>query len=137
MNLKFRRSTRTPHSEEIEIFDLENRDEGGEPVDIGKIDVHYADEQVAGTLLIWAEYAMAFGRAHQTDGVTMADLINEVIDEVIEPVGVAEDYSIAVFYPPRDRSEYFSSFDDDELDEFDEFEEEDSHNGKDPGGRLH
>src|SRR4051794_17701533 len=138
MNLKYRRSTRTSHSEEIAIFDMENRDEEGEPIDIGKIDVHYADDQVSGTLLIWSEYALAFSQAHSSDGVTIADLIQEVIDEVTEPVGVAEDYGIEVYYPPRERSEFFSSFDEDEeLDEFDEYEDEESPNGKDRDGHFH
>ena len=33
-----------------------------EPASIGKIDLHYVEDQIVGTLLIWAEYATAFSR---------------------------------------------------------------------------
>ena len=52
MNIKLRRTARTSHSEEIAIFDADNRDEEGEAMHIGKIDVHYVEDQIVGTLLI-------------------------------------------------------------------------------------
>ena len=136
MNLVFRRSTRTASSEEIEIFDLDSRDEAGDPVDIGKIDVHYANDQVTGTLLLWSEYVMAFNKAHASDGVTISDLTEEVIAEVTDPIGVAEEYSIEVYYPSRERFDVVSSYADDDEEEFeDDFDE--SSDGTDTNGRRH
>ncbi|HUR04454.1 MAG TPA: hypothetical protein VM347_18060 [Nonomuraea sp.] len=139
MNLKLRRSARTPHSEEISIFDMDVKDEDSEPVNIGKLDVHYVDDQIVGTLLIWAEYASNFATAQRGTPMTMTDLIDEIVDEVIEPMGVSEIYSIEVYYPRLDQHEFVSNYEDfDEDDDemlFDEDEE--SNNGTDRDGRIH
>jgi hypothetical protein len=138
MNLKLRRSARTPHSEEIAIFDTDMKNEDEEPASIGKIDLHYVEDQIVGTLLIWAEYATAFTTANQ-GRMTMTDLIDEIVDEVSEPLGVAEVYSIEVYYPRLDQHEFVSNYDEFEEEDEDlmeEFEDE-STNGAEPNGRVH
>lgn len=100
MNIKLKRTTRTPHSEEIAIFDADNRDEEDNAVSIGKLDVHYLNNQIVGTLLIWQEYATGFNRMHGAGSdVTMDTLIDDILTEVSEPMGVAAEYGIEVFYP--------------------------------------
>src|SRR4051812_46030676 len=124
MNLKLRRSARTPHSEEISVFDSDMRDDNGEPLNIGKLDVHYVEDQIVGTLLIWAEYAAQFTQANNNQ-LTMTDLIDEILDEISEPLGVAAEYGIEVYYPRLDQHEFVANYDEeDELDELEEDDEE-------------
>ena len=138
MNLKLRRSARTPHSEEISIFDTDVKDENEERVNIGKLDVHYVDDQIVGTLLIWAEYASNFATAQRGTPMTMTDLIDEILDEVSEPLGVAAEYGIEVYYPRLDQHEFVSNYDEFEDDELlDEFEEDEETEGSDHNGRVH
>jgi len=135
MNLKLRRSARTPYSEEISIFDTDVKDEQEEPVNIGKLDLHYVDDQIVGTLLIWAEYAANFATAQRGTPMTMTDLIDQILDEISEPLGVPAEYGIEVYYPRLDQHEFVSNYDEfedeDVLEDFgDEDAEERDHNGR-------
>ena len=48
MNLKLKRVVRTPHSEEIAIFDGDTRDENNQAVNIGKLEVHFLERPDSG-----------------------------------------------------------------------------------------
>ncbi len=135
MNLKLRRSARTAHSEEISLFDSDIKDENGEALNIGKLDVHYVDDQIVGTLLIWAEYAAQFSAAN--GGQAMSDLIDEILDEISEPLGVAAEYGIEVYYPRLDQHEFVSNYDELEDEELVEDELPDEHDGVEGNGRIH
>ncbi|MGI8589111.1 MAG: hypothetical protein ACR2M0_15715 [Chloroflexia bacterium] len=137
MNLKLRRSARTPHSEEIEIYDMDVRDENSEPASIGKLDVHFTDEQFIGTMLIWAEYAAGFAAAKGAQ-LSMTDLIDEILDEISETLGVPAEYGIEVYYPRLDQHEFVSNFDEfeDDDDLLEEFVDEDG-DSPDHNGRVH
>ena len=138
MNIKLRRTARTPHSEEIAIFDADARDEGGEALNIGKIDVHYVDDQIVGTLLIWAEYVTTFTRTRAETGETITDVIDEILAEISEPLGVAETYGIEVYYPRLEQHEFVANYDEDEDALDDEFEDEDESLPADErDGRVH
>jgi hypothetical protein len=139
MNIKLRRTARTPYSEEIAIFDADSRDEGGEPVNIGKLDVHYVDDQIVGTLLIWAEYATNFNRTRPADsGETMTDLIDEILGEVSEPLGVAAEYGIEVYYPRLDQHEFVANYDEDEEEELEgEYADDEVGLTDERDGRIH
>lgn len=67
MNIKLKVTARTTQSEEVTVFDTDTRDEGGNAVNIGKLDLHFVDDQVVGTLLIWQEYVTGFTRTHAAD----------------------------------------------------------------------
>ena len=137
MNIKLRRTARTPHSEEIAIFDADTQDESGEAAHIGKIDVHYVDDQIVGTLLIWAEYVTNFTRTRAESGETITDVIDEILAEISEPLGVAETYGIEVYYPRLDQHEFVANYDEDEeLDELDE-EDEEALPADERDGRVH
>lgn len=111
MNLKLKRLARTSHSEEIAIFDADNRDANDEAVNIGKLDLHYLDDQVVGTLLIWQEYATGFARAHGAGSdTTMDDLIDQVLTEVTEPLGVPGEYGIEVYFPSTQQHQFVSNY---------------------------
>jgi hypothetical protein len=98
MNIKLKRAVRTPHSEEIDIIDGDLRDENDEPINIGKLEVHYLNDQVVGTLLIWEEFAQGYNRT-QGANVLMDDLIETILSEVTEPIGVAAEYGIEIYFP--------------------------------------
>src|SRR5438874_11930522 len=124
MNLKLKRMTRTPRSEEISIFDVDTRDEHDEPVNIGKLEVHYLDDQIVGTLLIWQEYATGFNRTHAPGSdVTIDTLIDEILVEVSEPLGVPGEYGIEVYYPSVKNHFFVSNYSDEDEDETEEGED--------------
>ena len=140
MNIKLRRSARTPYSEEIAVFDADVRDEAGEATHIGKLDVHYVDDQIVGTLLIWAEYVTAFGRTRGAESdETITDLIDEIVAEISEPLGVAPEYGIEVYYPRLDQHEFVANYDEDDEEALEPGEYADDEGMADEArpGRLH
>src|SRR5262245_18384423 len=56
MQLKLRRVVRTPRSEMIGLFDLDERDEANQPVNFGLLHVHFLADEVRGTLLLASGY---------------------------------------------------------------------------------
>jgi hypothetical protein len=101
-------------------------------MNIGKLDVHYVEDQIVGTLLVWAEYAGRLNADQRTD------LIDEILDEVSEPLGVSAEYGIEVYYPRLEQHEFVSNYDEfeDEDDLIEEFEEEPA-DGTERDGRIH
>ena len=83
MNIKLQRVVRTPLSEEIVVRDVDQPDRDGAPRTIGKLDVHYTDEGVYGTLLL--------------------------IDELTGAIGVAETYNIELYCPDMKRYKLYSN----------------------------
>ncbi len=139
MNVKLKLTARTAHSEEVAIFDGDTKDEAGNAVNIGKLDVHFVDDQVVGTLLIWQEYATGFNRTHGAGSdVTMDTLIDEILTQISDPLGVPADYGIEVYYPSITNHQFVSNYadeeaegedeeaegEDEEAEEYDEEEEE-------------
>jgi hypothetical protein len=113
MNLKLKRTARTPYSEEITIFDADTRDDNDDAVNIGKLDIHYIEDQIVGTLLIWQEYATGFARLHGPGSETTLDsLIDEILAEVSEPLGVPAEYGIEVYYPSAANQSFASNYSD-------------------------
>lgn len=126
MNLKLKRVVRTPYSEEIAIFDNGTRDANDDAVSIGKLEVHYLSDQIVGTLLIWAEYAQGYKATHGPESdETLDDVIDAILSEVSEAVGVATEYGIEVYYPSVTNQSFISNYaDEDDGDEEDEEEYE-------------
>jgi len=115
VNLKLRITTRTAHSEQIAIFDADTRDENGKAVNLGKLDVHYADDQIVGTLLIWQEYATGYNRTHGPGSdETMDTLIDAILAEVSEPLGVPAEYGVEVYYPSVQNHFFISNYADED-----------------------
>jgi hypothetical protein len=118
MNLMLRRSTRTASSEEILIFDADNRDANGAAVNIGKMDVHYLDDQVVGTLLLWNEFITGFDQAHgPEDDESLDVVIQQIMAEITDALGVPSEYGIEVYYPSVQNYQFVSSYADDEDEE--------------------
>lgn len=117
MNLKLKRATRTAFSEEILIFDTDYRDENEAAVNIGKADVHYLEEQIVGTLLIWQEFATGYNRSHGPGSTeTMDTLIDAIMTEISEPLGLPGEYGIEVYFPSVQNYQFISSYEDDDED---------------------
>jgi hypothetical protein len=111
MNLKLKRTARTPYSEEIVIYDADTRDDNDDAVNLGKLDVHYLGDQIVGTLLIWQEYATGFSRLHGPGSdVTLDTLIDEILAEISEPLGVPAEYGIEVYYPSAANQSFASNY---------------------------
>ncbi len=121
MRLKIKHKVRTSSSEQWTLFDLDQRDETGGPQNIGKLDLHYDPDMTYATLLIWSELAETL----ETD--TIQAIIDDLVDEIIEPIGVAADYSLDFFTPSIETYKFYTNFDD-ELDEEDEEDEEEDEN---------
>lgn len=133
MNIKLKRVVRTPHSEEIDIIDSDIHDENDQPVNIGKLEVHYLDDQVVGTLLIWQEFAQGYSRTQGANGV-MDDLIEAILSEVTEPIGVSSEYGIEIYFPSvinHSFASHYSEEDEDEEGSDDESGEEDESGAED------
>jgi hypothetical protein len=115
VNLKLKRVVRTPHSEEIAIFDNDTRDENDDAVSIGKLEAHYLSDQIVGTLLIWSEFAQGYNATHGVGSdQTLDDLIDAILSEVSEGLGVPAEYGIEVYYPSVTNQSFFSNYADDE-----------------------
>ena len=112
MFIKLKRASRTAYSEEITIQFCDDQHLNGELVDIGKLDVHYLGDQIVGTLLIWQEHANAFSQSGS--GINIDDVINEVLSEISEPIGVPSEYGIEIYYPSLAKHDFISNYADDE-----------------------
>ena len=86
MTVKLQRVVRTATSEEIVIRDTDLTDKDGTARTIGKLDVHYSEEGVYGTLLLWPEFLDAKSKADVDAFIQEA-----IIDELTAPIGVAGD----------------------------------------------
>ncbi|CAN5874210.1 hypothetical protein BH10CHL1_BH10CHL1_31830 [soil metagenome] len=113
MNLKLKRLVRTSSSEQYALFDLAQIDQQQQPMTIGKLDLHYTAEGVYGTLLLWDE------ASRQLTFSQRQAFIRGLLDEVVQPMGVPNEYVIEFFNPQLDNYEVFHNvaIDDDELDD--------------------
>ena len=112
MFIKLKRASRTTHSEEITIQFADERHLNGDEVNIGKLDLHYLGDQIVGTLLIWQEHANAFSQAGS--GIEIDEVINQILTEISEPIGVPSEYGIEIYYPSLAKQDFISNYADDE-----------------------
>jgi hypothetical protein len=132
MNLKLKRVVRTPHSEEIAIFDGDTRDENNQAVNIGKLEVHFLDDQMVGTLLLWQEFAQGYKALHGAGSEeTIDDLIDAILTEIAEPLGLPAEYGIEVYYPSVTNQLFISNYSGDEGEDEEEYDDEESDDDSD------
>jgi hypothetical protein len=93
MNLKLRRLVRTQSSEQYAIFDLDRTDANYDPLSIGKLDLHYTDDGVFGTFLLWQEATASLPLSQ------IRALAEATVQELCEPMGVPAFYAIEYFSP--------------------------------------
>ena len=101
MNLKLKRLVRTNSSEQYALFDLDQSDDDEQPLTIGKVDLHYTGEGVYGTLLLWDE------TTRQLHPAQRRAFVNAILDEIIQPMGVPNEYVVEFFMPMLDHYELF------------------------------
>jgi hypothetical protein len=105
MNLKLRRLVRTPSSEQYALFDLDRTNEDYDPLSLGKVDLHYTDEGIYGTFLLWQE---AIGDLPPEQ---VQRLVEILLQEMCEPMGLPAFYAIEFFSPTQASYVLYSSED--------------------------
>jgi len=105
MNLKLKRLVRTSSSEQYALFDLDQTGPEQQPITIGKLDLHYTMEGVYGTLLLWDDVS------RQLTFVQRREFIRGLLDEVVQPMGVPNEYVVEFFDPHLDNYEVFHNVD--------------------------
>ena len=69
MNLKLRRLARTPHSEKLGLYDLDERDDQGRPINFGLLHLHYlpatiGDGDFSHAAPYWKEFSLSGADQH-------------------------------------------------------------------------
>jgi|YelNatPaOPRAMG01_1025707.scaffolds.fasta_scaffold319997_2 hypothetical protein len=103
MNLKLRRLVRTPSSEQYALFDLDRLDENGDPSSVGKIDLHFVQEGMYGTFLIWEQAAKRIARKD------LKAIATAILMELCEPMGLPAEYAVEIFCPSLDDYELLTN----------------------------
>ena len=101
MNLKLKRLVRTSSSEQYALFDLAQVDDEEQPMTIGKLDLHYTSEGVYGTILLWD------AASRQLPSDQRQAFIEALLEEVVQPMGVPNEYVVEFFSPSLDDYELF------------------------------
>lgn len=99
MNLKLKRLVRTNSSEQYALFDLDQMNADHQPTTIGKLDMHYTNEGMYGTILLWDDVSREMGIAERKD------LVQILLDEISTPMGVPNEYVFEFFAPTLDEYE--------------------------------
>lgn len=99
MNLKLKRLVRTHSSEQYALFDLDQMNAEHQPTTIGKLDIHYTDEGMYGTILLWDDLSRAKGSTERKE------LVQILLDEISTPMGVPNEYVFEFFVPTLDEYE--------------------------------
>jgi hypothetical protein len=101
VNLKLKRLVRTSSSEQYALFDLAQVDDEEQPMTIGKLDLHYTGEGVYGTILLWD------AASRQLPSDQRQAFIEALLEEVVQPMGVPNEYVVEFFSPSLDDYELF------------------------------
>jgi hypothetical protein len=107
MNLKAKRLVRTTCSEQYALFDLDRTDENFDPMSVGKLDVHYTDQGIYGTLLFWEESCERYAQSELTR------LAEALLAEFNSPMGVPAEFAVEFFTPSLDRYELLTNIEPD------------------------
>ncbi len=127
MRLKITRRIRTNTSEQWTLFDVERRDAQGEMENIGKMDLHYDEEMVYATLLLWSEFTASVGEE------TTKAIIDDLMEEATAPIGVPALYTVDFFTTSLQDYKFYTNddeFDDDEDDDDNDDDDEDDDDDK-------
>lgn len=125
MNLKLKRLVRTNSSEQYALFDLDQTAGNRQPTTIGKLDLHYTGEGTYGTILLWDEASRRLKPEQRRL------FIQALLNELVIPMGVPNEYVVEFFAPDLDGYEVFHNLDEDE--DEDEVVEEQTERQKSPG----
>jgi hypothetical protein len=134
MYVKLRRVVRTPRSEKIALFDLDERDSAGQPVNFGLLHLHYLAEAVRGTMVLapayWARQqtrmphraaeandmlfpGQAQGRRQEEDATgtegPLVEFVDTIMREVCTPPGVPGLCEVLVVFAPPGQRQFLSN----------------------------
>jgi hypothetical protein len=101
MNLKLRRLVRTPYSEQYALFDLDAASQDGSPASIGKLDLHFTDDGVIGTVLLWKSFAATVSVAQRRA------FIDALLSDISQPAGLPGQFAVELFSPDLDTYSFF------------------------------
>lgn len=101
MNLKLKRLVRTSSSEQYALFDLDQLDRYQQPETIGKLDMHYTQEGMYGTVLLWGELSELMDQGQRRK------LVRALLEEIAQPMGIPNEYVVEFFAPTLDEYEVF------------------------------
>lgn len=93
MNLKLRRLVRTPYSEQYALFDLDGTPDADEPPSVGKLDLHFTNTGVYGTVLLWQSAAASLPAEQQRT------FIEALLSDISQPVGLPDTFAVEFFSP--------------------------------------
>ncbi|HEX2909748.1 MAG TPA: hypothetical protein VH186_03000 [Chloroflexia bacterium] len=129
MRLRITRRIRTANSEQWTLYDADRRDVSGQMENIGKLDLHYDEEMVYGTLLLWNEFVSNIGEES-----TQA-IIDDLMEEATGPIGVSATYSLDFFSPSLSDYKFYTNDEEYEEEEEEDEEDEDEESGPGSNGR--
>ncbi len=101
MPLKLRRLVRTPHSEQFALYTTQ----GDTSTSIGKLDLHFTSDGVFGTLILWDEIMTGW------EEDALAEFVEGLVEDLLEPYGMPEQYAIEYFVPVLDSYHFFTNMD--------------------------
>jgi hypothetical protein len=93
MNLKLRRLVRTPYSEQYALFDLDGAKEDGEPPSVGKLDLHFTDSGVCGTVLLWQAFWTSIPAGQRRA------FVEALLADISQPMGLPDTFAVEFFSP--------------------------------------
>jgi hypothetical protein len=123
VNLKLKRLVRTPASEQYALFDLDQLDGAGQPATIGKLDLHFTNEGMYGTLLLWDESIRAM------PALLRRTFVRALLADLAQPMGVPNEFVVEFFAPSLDYYEVIHNVGLEGDESMDETEDEDEANG--------
>jgi hypothetical protein len=83
MKTQMQRIVRTAQSEQYALFDLSRLDADGLPLSLGKLDLHYTDEGIYGTVVLWSD------RVEDAES-----FVHNLMEELSSPMGVSAEYLV-------------------------------------------
>ncbi len=114
MNLKLKRLVRTPSSEQYALFDLDQVGPDRQPLTIGKLDLHFTNEGMYGTILLWDDASRRLPKEARSQ------FVRALLNEISQPMGVPNEFVVEFFTPALDSYELFHNVELDEAYEDDE-----------------
>ncbi|HSR29918.1 MAG TPA: hypothetical protein VLY63_05080 [Anaerolineae bacterium] len=103
MNLKLRRLVRTISSEQYALFDSDRTNANYDPMSIGKLDVHFAEDGIYGTFLLWKQALEGLAPKQ------VQALVEATLRELAEPMGLPVFYAVEFFSPDLDSYQLHSN----------------------------
>lgn len=97
------RIVRTPYSEQYALYHPNQLDDDGRQLSLGKLDVHYTEDGIFGTVLLWRSFVVQYSER------AIQDMIRNLMDNVSLPMGVPAEYTVEYYAPEDDEYDVIST----------------------------